>query len=168
MTVPESTPRDDTESPADQQQRLLSPWERPADNAFLALLNAADDYADGDLIVGNLYALHSAVTAVWKGDMEYLQAERDTARNRVTALEKNGAELLARAERAEAANDAVRALAEQATHGGFGKLCCCFDCEDAQENGRDAPHEPTWTAWTLDPAEVLAALGVTETTGGES
>jgi hypothetical protein len=87
MTVPESTPRDDTESPADQQQRLLSPWERTADNAFLALLNAADDYADGDLIVGNLYALHSAVTAVWKGDMEYLQAERDTARNRVTALE---------------------------------------------------------------------------------
>ena len=48
-------------------------------------------------------------------EMERLRAERDTARNRVAALEKNGTELLARAEAAETERDEVAAEYNRAT-----------------------------------------------------
>jgi hypothetical protein len=68
-------------------------------------------------------------------------------------------ELLARAMKAEAAEQRVRELAGQA-RGVFGALCCCGSCEDMTNLDGDR-HSPRWTGWDLDPAAVLEALDAT-------
>lgn len=65
---------------SDPQQRFMTPRERVADDVYLALLNAADDYADGDLVVGNLNALHAAVMAEVLPVLEQLEAAIERAR----------------------------------------------------------------------------------------
>lgn len=91
--------------PVDPQQRLLSPHERVADDVYLALLNTADDYADGDLIVGNLYALRDAVTAEVLPTLDRLVAEVE----RLTVV---GNRWKRQAEQAEAAIERVRRMAQ--------------------------------------------------------
>lgn len=93
--------------------------------------------------------------------LSVVEAERDALKAELDRLAKESDANweVARAELAEA-RAAIERVAERAkaAKGGFGKICCCADCEDAQENGRDALHEPTWTAWDLEPAAVLRDL----------
>jgi hypothetical protein len=80
-----------------------------------------------------------------------LQGERDTARNRVAALEKNGAELLARAEQAEARRDAADALLDTALN--------------IRMYGERAPGgNENWRDWE----QAASALLYPEPPGGES
>lgn len=60
--------------PVDPQQRFMTSRERLADDVGLRLLKAADDFADGDLILGNLYALRDAVMAEVLPVLEQLDA----------------------------------------------------------------------------------------------
>lgn len=101
-----------------------------------------------------------------KEHAEQAEAERDTARNRVTALEKNGAELLARAENAEEVIEKVREL-----------LFAFADWPDRDATDflfRLGRHEMVYriVAYAfpdeLDKVELKPAPSVTETPGGKS
>lgn len=65
-------------------------------------------------------------------------------------------ELIHERDALKATIERARALAENA-RGAGGVLCTCADCAD-DWNPASGHHEPRWTSWDLNPAEVLAAL----------